>query len=187
MKSKKIIFILFLLVVVIQLAAPAKMIYDQEETLKEGKSYKFITEPIDPNDPFRGKFIRMNYEINTFKTEDSIWRSKQEIYVYFKDSLGFAKLKTVSKVKLSIPNDYVIAKTNWYNKRSKVLLFNLPFDRFYMEESKAKPAEDLVRENNRDSLRVNTTYAQVFLYKGDFVLSDVFINGKKIKDIIDSR
>ena len=187
MKSKKIIFILFLLVVLMQLAVPTKMMYDQEETLKAGKFYKFITQPIDPSDPFRGKFIRMNYEINSFKTEDSIWKRKQEVYVYFKDSIGFAKLKTVSKVKLSIPNDYVIAKTNWYNKRRKVVSFNLPFDRFYMEEFKAKPAEDLVRMNRRDTVKENTTYGMVYIHNGNFVLKDVFINDISIKDLVGSE
>jgi uncharacterized membrane-anchored protein len=187
MKTQKTLFILFVVVAIAQLLAPTKMIYDKEFTLKNGKAYKFITEPLDPNDPFRGKYIRMNYDINSIKTKDSLWDRNQEIYVYLKDSLGYAKLKTVSKEKLSIENDFIKAKVNWYNKRKNMLMFNLPFNRFYMEESKAKPAEDLVRANRRDSLRINTTYALVLINKGDFVLSDVFINDKKIKDIIASR
>ena len=185
MKSSKIIFILFLLVAVVQLAAPVKMIYDQENILKKGKAYKFLTQPLDPNDPFRGKFVRLNYEINSFKTTDSIWERKQDVYVYLKDSLGFAKVKTISKVKLPIQDDYVIAKTNWFYNSNKSLSFSLPFNRFYMEEYKAKPAEDLVRRNrrNRDSLN-NKTYALVFINEGNFVLKDVLINDVSLKDLV---
>ncbi|WP_162274036.1 GDYXXLXY domain-containing protein [Polaribacter reichenbachii] len=186
MKSKKIIFILFLLVAVLQLLAPTKMIYDQENTLKNGKALKFLTEPIDPNDPFRGKYINLNYNINSFKTKDTIWERKQDIYIYLNDSLGYATLKTVSKTKLEIDNNYVKTKVSWYNKYNNKLQFNLPFDRFYMEESKAKPAEDLVRINNRrDSLETNTTFALVYLDNDKFVLDNVFINDVSIKDLVD--
>ncbi|WP_405566265.1 GDYXXLXY domain-containing protein [Polaribacter sp. Asnod6-C07] len=185
MKSKKIIFILFLLVAILQLLAPTKMIYDQENTLKNGKALKFLTEPIDPNDPFRGKYIRMNYDINSFNTKDTIWERKQEIYVYLNDSLGFATLKTVSKTKLEIDNNYVKAEVSWYDNYNNKLRFNLPFDRFYMEESKAKPAEDLVRINNRrDSLKTNITFAMVYLNDDKFVLENVFINDVSIKYLV---
>ena len=90
-----------------------------------------------------------------------------------------AKVEAVSKVKLPIQNDYIIATTNWYYNTNKTLRFNLPFNRFYMEESKAKPAEDLVRRNrrngrNRDTLS-NKTYALVYINNGDFVLKRAFI------------
>ncbi len=184
MKSSKIIFILFLVVVLVQISAPTKMIYDQEKTIKIGKSYKFLTQPLDPNDPFRGKFIRLNYEINRFKTKDSIWSRNEEIYVYLKDSLGFAKLKTISKNKLPIKNDYVKANVDWYRNHDNTLVFNLPFNRFYMKEYKAKPAEDLVRKNRRDTVNINTTYALVYIDEGNFVLDNVFINDTEIKDLV---
>lgn len=183
MKSSKIIMPIFLLLVFFQLMTPIKMIYDQENVLKEGKLYKFITQPIDPNDPFRGKFIRMNYEINNCKVVDTIWNKNEEIYLYIKDSIGFATLKTISKEKLNIDNDYILAKVSTYSKYNQTVFFNLPFDRFYMEESKAKPAEDLVRRNRRDTIR-NTTYGLVSINNGKFVLKDVLINDISIKDLV---
>lgn len=184
MKSQKIILIIFLCVVIAQILAPTKMIFDQENTIKKGKAYKFLTAPIDPNDPFRGKYIRMNYEINSFKTKDSIWERNQEIFVYLKDSLGFAIIETVSKEKINIPNHFVKAKTGWYYKNSKELTFTLPFDRFYMEESKAKPAEDLVRKNRVEHLKENRTYALVYINEDKYVLDNVFINDKPIGDLV---
>lgn len=184
MKSSKIIMSLFLVVVIFQLMTPVKMIYNQENVLKLGKSYKFLTQPLDPNDPFRGKFIRMNYEISTYKTKDSVWNRGQEIYVYLKDSLGYAKLDTITKEKLNISQDYIKAKVGWYKKYSKVLDFNLINERFYMEEFKAKPAENLVRQVQRNNNKNSSTYALIYIKDGTSVLKNVFINEIPIKDLI---
>lgn len=183
MKSKKIIIILFLLLAIVQLLAPAKMIYNKEQIIEKGKAYKFLTQPLDPNDPFRGKYVRLNYQINTYKTSDSIWNNNRDVYVYLKDSSGFATIETISHKKLDLKNDYVLATKNWFNANNNKLIFDLPFNRFYMEESKAKPAEDLVRRNRRDTIN-NTTYALVYIKEGEFVLNNVFINDVPIKNLV---
>lgn len=54
MTNKKTLLSVFILVAIVQLYVPAKMILDREDILDTGKEYKFKTEPIDPNDPFRG-------------------------------------------------------------------------------------------------------------------------------------
>lgn len=120
------------------------MIFDQEKIIKTGKTYKFFTQPLGPNNSYRGKYVSLNYKINSFKTKDSLWDKQNKVFLYLEDSLGYAVLKTVSKVKLDLPNDYVIANVNWYNKQKNKLSFDLPFQRYYMEESKANPAENLV-------------------------------------------
>ena len=65
------IFLIFLAVVLVQLVVPAKMIFDKEVILKTGTIYKFKTQPIDPSDPFRGKYVTLNYELNTAESMDS--------------------------------------------------------------------------------------------------------------------
>lgn len=187
MKSRKFILTLFAILAFIQLLAPAKMIYDKEQILKKGKAYNFLTRPLDPNDPFRGKYVDLRYKMNSFKTADSTWRNKHDVYVYLKDSLGFAKIDTISDKKLTLTNDYIVATKNWYRDYDSVLLFKLPFNRFYMEESKAKPAEDLVRNSQRDSSKVDLTYAKVYIKNGKYVLEDLFVNNIPIKDAINAN
>lgn len=187
MKNTKTVFVLFILVAAIQLMAPAKMIFDQQSAIDKGKAYKFLTQPIDPNDPFRGKFIRMNYQINNYKTKVNDWDRNSEIYVYIKDSLGYAKLDTVTKDKLKNRQDYIKAKLIWYNKNENQVNFNILNDRFYMEESKAKPAEDLVRDEQRDSTTNNSTYALIYIKNGTSVLKDVFVNDVPIKNLINDQ
>lgn len=176
------VFILFIGAAIAQLLVPMTMIFGQETVLKEGKVYKFKTEPVDPSDPYRGKYITLRYNINSAITKDSVWEHKQDVYVYIKeDSLGFAELVEVSKAPTNSENDYVIAKARRQYKNSKRVYFNLPFNRFYMEESKAKPAEDAYRMAQRDTVP-NNTYALVYVKEGEAVLEDVLINEMSIAD-----
>ncbi len=176
---------LFVLVAIAQLFVPAQMILGEEIILDTGTAYKFRTQPIDPSDPFRGKYIVLRYEMNTAASGDSLWERREDVYVYLKkDSLGFAELAKVSKIPLAIENDYVVAKASWYDRNKGEVHFNLPFDRFYMEESKAKPAEDAFRNAQRDSLP-NNTYGLVYIKDGDAVLKDVLINEIPIADYVE--
>lgn len=181
----KYIFILFLLVALVQLAIPAQMIFGQETVLKKGVAYKFKTRPVDPSDPFKGKYITLNFEENSFKTEDSLWQRNDDVLVYLKtDTLGYAKIDTISKSIL--PNnthDYVKAKAFWYSKGIKELSIRFPFDKYYMKETKAYAAEVAVRNRQRDTL-LNNTYALVYVQDGEAVLDDVIIDDVSIRDYV---
>lgn len=179
------LFIIFIIVVLIQLLIPIQMIFNQESILADGTAYRFRTQPIDPTDPFKGKYITLNYEISSMTTTDSLWITNEEIYVYLKeDSLGFAEIEKISKQQLENDRDYVIAEVGWYNAYSHQLNIDLPFDRFYMEESKAKPAEVAFTKAQRDSLP-NNTYALVYVKDGEAVLDNVFINDVPIAKYVE--
>ena len=179
------IFIIFIIVAIAQLFIPAKMILNQEDILDTGTAYKFKTQPVDPSDPFRGKYITLRYDIDSGQSNDTLWNRKEDVYVYLKkDNLGFAELYKISKEQLEIENDYVIAEVNRYNKKTKNLTFNLPFNRFYMEETKAKPAEDAYRKAQRDSLP-NNIYGLVYIKDGEAVLKDVIVNDVSIAKYVE--
>ena len=181
------LFIIFIVVALAQIFIPVQMIQNQELIIDTGVAYKFKTRPVDPTDPFRGKYINLNYEVNTFKTTDSLWGYEQEVYVYLEtDSLGFAKVHQVSKLPLDLDKDYVIAQSGWYNKREQQLHFRLPFNRYYMEETKAYDAEVAVRDRQRDSIQ-NLTYALVYVKDGEAVLNDVIIDDIPIKDYVEKE
>jgi uncharacterized membrane-anchored protein len=172
----------------LQLFFPAKMILDREDVLKTGTVYKFKTKPIDPSDPFRGKYVTLNYELDKAKILDSTLQKGDKILVYIDvDSLGFAQLHSVSKTQKKSDKDFVEAKVQWYNIKTKRLTFDLEFNRYYMEEFKAKPAEDIYRAYNRRRDTLNTTYALVAVKDGEAVLKDVFINDKPILYYIEKK
>lgn len=143
MNSKRILLIAFLLVALAQLAIPVKMIWDREEVLDHGTLYKFRTAPVDPNDPFRGKYIALTFRDNTVEiTDGEEWTVGETIYVSLTtDSNGYAKIDFLSKEMPSGQPDVMKAKVRYVtDDQPRKLIIDYPFDRFYMEESKAKEA-----------------------------------------------
>ena len=183
MKTKHIL-ILFTIVALIQLFVPAQMIFNREVVLNEGKVFKFKTMPIDPSDPFKGKYIYLNYEVDGFTTYDSSWKRGEAIYVELTtDSFGFAEAVSVSRTALE-GKDYTLAKVDWYDKGLNEVQFTFPFTEFYMDETKAYDAEVAHRDAQRDSLP-NNTYAKVYIKDGEAVLDNVFINDIPISDYVE--
>lgn len=184
MNNKKIIWIAFVLLVLLQLWAPASMIYNRESVLKNGHSFKFRTAPVDPSDPFRGKYIILGFDENSIVTRDSgRWERGDDVFVQLTtDTAGFAKIKSLHK-QVPAVQDYVKATVNYIGYDSlKAVFIEWPFDRFYMEESKANAAEQAYVKSSRDSNQV--TYALVKVKNGESVLENVFINNQPIVNFI---
>ena len=67
--NQKITIPAFILMVLAQLYVPASMIFQKERVITQGTAYKFRTAPIDPNDPFRGKYITLSFNETGVKVE----------------------------------------------------------------------------------------------------------------------
>jgi uncharacterized membrane-anchored protein len=185
MDKKKIILIVFGVVVFAQLFVPAKMIWDSEDIMQSGTEYKFRTAPVDPSDPFRGKYITLSFNEDIFIVEnEKEWERGQVVYVSLTtDSLGFAKIQTVSKVHPTAHEAFVKARVGYVpGNGSKKVSIDYPFDRFYMEESKAPVAEMVYRNSQRDNLKI--TWALVSVKNGEAVLKDVLIDGVSIREVV---
>lgn len=183
MNNKKFLFIAFVVVAIVQLAVPAKMIWDKENVLKSGKEFRFETAPVDPTDPFRGKYITLNYKENTyFSDTPNTWKEGDRIYVILKTNAeGFAIIDGVSGDMPPGNTDFVKATVQSISGlESNKLTIAYPFDRFYMEESKAYEAEQVYNNMQRSSEA--PTYALVNIKNGRAVLKDVMINGVSIVD-----
>lgn len=189
MKRSAWLLFAFLLVALAQLYVPAQMIWNREDILETGKEYKFRTAPIDPNDPFRGKFVALRFEQNWVEVRKlNEWKNEEEIYVFLKtDAKGFAKVTGVSKNKPAGGSSFVKAQIDYVTDYGglKKLYFNYPFDRLYLEESLAQEAEETYVETQQDT--THTTYALVKIKDGNAVLKDVFIDSVSISDIVKNR
>lgn len=178
------IFIVFILVAAAQLILPAQMIFNQENILKTGTAFKFKTQPVDPSNPFKGKYIYLNFEANTIKTTDSTWSRHEPVFVsVVEDSLGFAMVDKVTRTKPSNGN-FINAKVSYYSSYDKTLRLDYPFNEFYMNETKAYDAEIAHANAQNDSIP-NNTYALVFIKEGETVLDNVFIDEIPIADYVE--
>lgn len=188
MINKNIVTVAFILTVLAQLFVPGKMIWDREDVINNGIEHKFKTIPVDPNDPFRGKYITLNYLENRIEVEnEKYWTSGELVYVSFKtDNNGFSKIKSVSKTKPNDNHDFLKAEVLGVlsDTNATQLTINYPFDRYYMEESKAYDAEKTHRKAQIDT--TTTTYALVNIKHGVAVLKDVLIDGISIREIVKS-
>ena len=193
MDRKKVILYAFALLVFAQLFVPAKMIIDKELVLGSGTSFKFKVRPVDPNDPFRGKYITLNYVDQRIDVPtEPEWLRKETVYIlYEKDSLGYAKVTHVSKEKPTESSDYLKTKVTHVTlyQDKQVLNIEFPFKRFYMEESKAGEAERIYWHSlwkTRGSENP-PTYAVLSIKNGKGVLKDVMIHGTSAKDVVKKR
>lgn len=186
MKKSSIKIYLFGLLAIIQLYVPASMILEREEILKDGKEFKFKTAPIDPVDPFRGRYVRLSFDNNMAEVSDSLSFSRGETVYALLDinDEGFA---TITQIRKELPEegvDFLKTKVQYETKfrEEKRVILDFPFDRFYMEEFKAPEAEIAYRENALDTMI--TSYALVSIKAGEPVLKDVFIDNMPIKEYV---
>lgn len=202
MNNKTIILTGFALLALVQLAVPAKMIYNREVILNEGKTYRFKTMPVDPYDAMRGKYLTLDFHIsNLIVGKDLGFKSGENIFLKIgTDSNGIAVVKAVYRTRPK-GQDYIKAQIAEYYKEPIMendkdanykeptdvisykhhLRVELPFNRFYMEESLALPAEQAYAESMQRPEQV--TVALVSILNGEAVLKDIQINGVAIREI----
>ena len=185
---KQITLIGFILMCLAQLYVPAKMIFQNENIITKGELFKFKTEPVDPNDPFRGKYIRLNFEASQFKVIDTTqsYRAANTVYVLLENnSQGFAQIKDLRLEAPATDQAYLKVSQLYFSsfRDTTTIQIEYPFDRFYLEESKAPDAERLYFEALRDSNL--TTYARVYIYQGQATLEDVLINEMPISEWVE--
>jgi uncharacterized membrane-anchored protein len=183
--NQKITIPAFILMVLAQLYVPASMIFQKERVITQGTAYKFRTAPIDPNDPFRGKYITLSFNETGVKVENAEeWNNADEVFVFLTtDSNGYAMIQSITKEQPSDRDDYIKANIDYILTDSLSTVFvRYPFDRFYMEESKAPVAETVYNEAAIDSNQV--AYALVMVMNGDAVVRDIFIDDVSITEVI---
>ncbi len=186
MHNKWLFFIGFAFMIGLQWYVPFQMIQSKERVLREGKVYAFACAPVDPVDPFRGKYVQLQFEANMLRfPKSSDWKYGEPIYVHLESGAnGFAQIADASREPPPPEVDYLEAFVDYAYYSSVTdsveITIQYPFDRFYLEESRAKPAEDLYQLSMQtDSV---STYALVSVLDGRGVLRDVQMDGKSIQE-----
>ena len=183
----RVILAVFIAVAIAQVIVPVGMIARRETTLRLGRTYKFRTAPVDPYDAFRGRYVWLGYEQNRARwSGESVPGSSRTAYALVEEGRdGFA---VINQVMPQPPKsgDYVkVGRVYRDWQTNSVVHFTLPFDRYYMEETKAPKAEHAYREHlNRRGQTNDNTYAVVRIKSGEAVLENVYVDGKPIAEFI---
>ncbi len=181
MEIKRWIPALFLAICVVQLAVPAKMIVDREITLSRGEVFRFKTAPVDPYDFFRGRYVRLQLEASSVSgTDTNRFEFRDRAYAIIEEGPdGFARF---SSLELERPGQgaYLRVRVR-YHDGSRIHL-ELPFDRYYMEESLAPEAERAYRQHSRRSAA--DAFIAVRVLDGRGVLEELYIGGKPVLEYL---
>jgi uncharacterized membrane-anchored protein len=180
---KYIILSAFAILVLAQWIVPVRLIAGKQKVLEKGNSWLFRTQPVDPTDPFIGKYIRLDFALSSYSTAHSPELVRgQDIFVLLrKDSTGFAAISELAEKEPGHTADYIKARIESFYKGDDSLYnirIDFPFNEYYMEEYKAPKAEKIY--NERVAKAELNTYAKVKIWKGDAVTEDVIIGDKPI-------
>lgn len=182
---KKITFFFLVAAFLMQWFVPLNMIMQQETILLEGTTFKFKTQPIDPNDPFRGKFVVLNYAADRIaETNGEKWQRGAPVFVRIQeDDDGYAAIASLEKVAPIDEKNYVKAEiAHVWGENPSTVRIKYPFERFYMEETKAPKAEAMFRDLWRDS--TTNVYGLVVINEGKAALEDVLVDGVSIREAV---
>jgi uncharacterized membrane-anchored protein len=179
--GKKGLLAFFVAMVILQLYVPISMLFSLETILKKGEIYKLIMNPIDPNDPFRGKYLILNFNPSVLAVNNELFDYQESAYVQFKlNPEGFHEVASISKEEPSSTSAYLAVNVQYQN--GDTVFFNYPFDRFYVEEFKAQNAETYYFESLADTSM--NCYASVAIYNGKAVVKDVYVNETPLLKLI---
>ncbi|MEN9997322.1 MAG: hypothetical protein RI922_312 [Bacteroidota bacterium] len=171
--SKKIIFFVFALVLI---AVPIYIIFSSEAILEKGHQHKVKLEGFDPFDPFRGKYLMLNYDFSV-DCDQTMEEGDAGFVVLEKDENGFSYFSKVT-IQAPIHDDYVKCTVyNVYNGKAEIQLDNI--GKYFINESKAKSAEELLMESVQ--IDSNGAYATIRVLNGECRLEEVYVKGKPLK------
>lgn len=173
----------FALLVVAQLAVPTAMIDKRQTTLEEGVAYKFSIGPVDPYDPFLGRYLILNLEAALFEQwQGGFLKKGQKIYaVLAKDEQGFATISSLSKDRPG-QSDYLRAHVTWQS--GPQVRLQLPFSRYYLEEHAAQSAWRVRRNGRREPVPAHIV---VKIRNGFGVLEELYFNDQPLLEYMEAR
>ncbi len=184
MKKQPLILLLLILAAGFQFVVSLSIIYTQEKILKQGIPYRFLIRPIDPADPFQGRYLSLGIENDHIPCADESGKNlekNQTIYAILGTANGFACFSAWSLEKPD-HGDYFKTRVIEYEdiEDQKIINIKFPFKRFYMEENKAPRAERLVR-TNQDSTKCWVT---IRFLDGKGAIENLFINGTPVQELV---
>ncbi len=163
----------FLLVALAQLWFPSSMIVKYNKILKYGNLAKMKLELRDPVSPFKGKYLRLNFKENNFKVKDE-WQRNEKVFVnYHLDAEGYLKVDSLTKENIKGENT-IKAKVEYFNDFSHRVVVKYPFDKYFLEESKALQTEQKIRKyllSHKDS----DAYAEISIFGEDATIREIKI------------
>ncbi|MEL6254583.1 MAG: GDYXXLXY domain-containing protein [Bacteroidota bacterium] len=174
--------IAFILTMILYAAFPLQMISGYESVLSEGEVFRFQPRPIDPYNPFKGRYVFLQYENPKIDFENAREEFEYGTSAYItlaKDSSGLAIPNEIFPTAPENRN-YLRVEINYIT--DKEVGFRYPFDEYYMNEEMAPKAEEAVRKFSEWGKE--EVYVDVRIKEGMAVIEQLYIQDKPIEEFL---
>lgn len=169
---RRFIFVSLFVIIVFQLSVLGFRVYKYENIIQHGKTFYFSPVPVDPRDLFQGKYVRLAFKTQKIQTHKNFKDLKWGDFIYVEiEKIGNeTRVKDVFKSK---PNsgDFLKVKYILTNQKNYIF-FNFLFNKFYMNEHKAKKAEHLYNKLAKEDKML----AKVKVLDGTGVIENIYVN-----------
>jgi uncharacterized membrane-anchored protein len=168
--------IVFGLVAFTQLAVPGSLIWKREHTLRQGHIWKFRTAPVDPIDAFRGRYVALNFEIESQEIiPPPNLGYRQAVFVTLRQNgEDFAEIDQVSTSK-PVGDDFFEAQLT-----GKTV--SMPFDKYWVTERDAPAAETAYRNLSRRGQQ--NAFVTVRVFRGDAAIEQLYLDNQPLADYL---
>jgi uncharacterized membrane-anchored protein len=169
----------FVALAVAQLGAAASGIARYERVLRSGTAVKLAVTPVDPADPFRGRYVTLAFAATREPVSaDRTVTMEGPLFALLKlDERGHATIERVVGV-APARGLYIELDQAGHLDADRRLHVQLPFQRYYMQEHLAPDAERAYTE----AARGPSSYAVVRVLDGRGVIEGVYLDGMPIEE-----
>ncbi|MBI9105857.1 MAG: GDYXXLXY domain-containing protein [Spirochaetales bacterium] len=177
---KSIFFIIFILCAAAQLFLSVSSVVFNERVLARGEVHRFRTVPVDPYDPFRGKYVDLDFDLSLTSSDSGRYQDGEKVFVILERGAdGYSDFSSISDTSPSAGN-FIKMEIDYIS--GDEIYFNIPFDRYYIDEDYAEEAE---RAYQRESIGTET-YIEVRVLNGRSVIEELFLGGLPVIDYLKS-
>jgi uncharacterized membrane-anchored protein len=144
--------------------------------LRQGSVWKFRTAPVDPVDVFRGRYVALQFEVESQQISPPANAGDSDtVFVTLKQNAdGFAEIDQVSANKPA-GDDFLTAELS-----GKTI--SLPFDKYWVTEHDAPAAETAYRNLSRRDKQ--NAFATVRVFRGDAALEQLYLDNQPLGDYL---
>jgi len=172
--------LIFCVVALAQLAVPAAMVWQREQTLNHGRVWKFRTAPVGPVDVIRGRYIALRFAAEEFTATSKFEAGDNFVYAVLKEGVDrFAEIDHLTAEPVRT-NDAVPVESVWWSGGKQHVRF--PFNKFWVAEANAPAAERAYAENSRRDNQ--NAYVTVRVRDGDAALDQLYLDNQPLSDYL---
>ncbi|MDR1285232.1 MAG: GDYXXLXY domain-containing protein [Campylobacteraceae bacterium] len=179
-RFKKHFLAAFFTLCVMQLIAVIYMVAKYESVLLFGDVIILKAEPIDPYDPFRGRYITLNFEQRRININKH-FNETSDFFITFNNEGKFAIIDDIFDVPPQDERPYL--KVKGYVYVDGEISITYPFNRFYMQEDLAQYVD--MRQWN--FFNNNEVSVKIRVLNGKGVIENVVVGNVSISEFIKNQ